>query len=148
MVLNAAWLKYKADDSSYALFASACKRAGARNIVAELLDPLRIATDLAPDVRAARTGFHSRPFYSAVELARLWPLICIAVGAKKRASKPTPATLHKRLVESGLPRLQRWDGSTMFLHHGKPAEFFIVQDVWRTAAMRFSQTDFDRIVAP
>ncbi len=138
------WMK---DESSYAKFVAACKKAKGRNIVAEILDPLRIMPDLPDDVRAAARGFQIRPWYSAAELARLWPLICIGIGGKQSGMKPSPASLHKRLVQCGLPRLQKWDGSTTFLHHGKPIEFFICADVWAIASQRFTQTDLDRIMS-
>jgi hypothetical protein len=134
-------------DSSYAAFVSACKRAGPRNLVAEILDPLRIARDTAPaDVQAAIRGFQRRPWYSAAELARLWPLISIGIASKHRGSAPSPASVHKRLIECGLPRLQKWDGSTQFMFNGKPQDFFIVADVWKIAGRRWTQADFDRVM--
>jgi hypothetical protein len=132
------------DDTSYGAFVAACKAAGPRNLVQELLDPFAIMLDPPADVRAALDGFKARPWYSAAELSRLWPLVCIGLAGGKQGNKPAPEQVALRLAQEGLPRLKQWDGSTTFLHNGKRQEFFIVQDVWKIASLRWTQQDFDR----
>ncbi|WP_395652571.1 hypothetical protein [Brevundimonas sp.] len=137
------------DDTSYRLFVDACKAAGERNLVQELLDPFVLVQRAAPrpDLGAAINGFQARPWYSAAELARLWPLVCIGLACKQQGRSPSPAKVAERLTHFGLPRLKQWDGSTGFKHHGKVQDFYVVQDVWKIANQRFTQTDFDRIVS-
>lgn len=130
------------DDTSFAAFTAACKSCGTRNLVQELLDPFIVAG--SPETAAALSGFRARPWYSAAELARLWPIVCVGLAQKQTGRRPSPATLAKRLIECGLPRLKQWNGSTEFKHNGKATEFFIVQDVWRIANQRYTQIDFDR----
>jgi hypothetical protein len=138
------------EDTSYSAFVAACKRAKDRNLVSELLDPFRLAVASGDDgngIAPAVAGFKVRPWYSAAELARLWPLVCIGLAQKEQGRSPSAATVAKRLTECGLPKVKQWDGSTLFMHNGKPTEFFIVQDVWRLASKRFTQTDFDRVMS-
>lgn len=136
------------DDSSYRAFVEACKAAGDRNLVQELLGPFELVQRAAPqpDIGAALATFKPRPWYSAAELSRLWPLVCIGLACKQQGRSPSPVKLAERLTIHGLPKLRQWDGSQEFLHHGKRQEFFIVQDVWAIANQRYTQTDFDRVM--
>lgn len=137
------------DDSSYKAFVDACRAAKERNLVHELMDPfvLALRATTKPDLAAAVNGFHVRPFYSAAELARLWPLVCIGLAQKQQGRAPSAAKLAERLIHFGLPRIKQWGGSYEFKHYGKPTEFFIVQDLWRIMNQRFTQNDFDRIMS-
>lgn len=138
------------DDSSAALFVKAVKAAGARNLVDELLDPFRllVASGKAPsDVQAAVHLFKRRPFYSAQELAYLWPLISIGLADKERAWKPDAAWLHKRLMRLRLPRIREWSGGYNFVWQGAARQYFIVQDVRRWSKVRLSQRDFEEILS-
>lgn len=137
-------------DSSYRDFVAACKRAKDRNLISELLDPFRLSVahgDADTGVSAAVAGFKVRPWYSAAEIARLWPLICVGLIGREHGRAPSAATVAKRLSECGLPKVKQWDGSTTFLHNGKATEFYIVQDVWRLASKRFTQLDMDRVMS-
>ena len=137
------------DDSSYKAFVDACRAAKERNLVQELMDPfvLALRSTPRPDLAAAVSGFQARPFYSAAELARLWPLVCIGLACKQVGRAPSAKKVEERLIHFGLPRLKQWGGSTEFMHYGKPTQFFIVQDLWGMMNRRFTQLDFDRIMS-
>jgi hypothetical protein len=142
------WQKREAEHVSYGRFARACKNAGSRNLVDELLDPFRLTHlrgEAPSDVSAALRLFTPRPWYSVEELARLWPLVCIGLACKDVGRKPTPDVLRKRLGQY-LPLLRDWGGGTEYRWQGKWQEFFIVQDVHRVARLRFSQNDFDAVM--
>lgn len=132
-------------------FVKACKAAGERNLIDELLDPFRLLVDAgkAPeDVAAAVRLFQIRPWYSAEELAFLWPLVSIGLAGKEHAWRPDPAQLHKRLVACGLPRLKDWGGGYTFTWQGQHKQWFIVQHVRQLSRLRFTQTDFERFMQP
>lgn len=77
-------------------------------------------------VQLVGTGgvFWSRPFYSARELAPLWPLLCRVCGAP-RAGRAGPATLARLLEDARLPKLRRADG-LLFEWRGRAEEYFVV----------------------
>ena len=134
------------DDSAARLFVQACKRAGSRNLIDELLDPFRLlaaAGKAPPDVAAAVRLFRPRPWYSAQELAFMWPAICLGIAGKQVGRKPDAATLSKRLVQYRLPRLKDWNGEYLYVWQGVAREYFLVQDVNRWRRLRVSQTEFE-----
>jgi hypothetical protein len=127
----------------------AVRKAKERNLVDELLDPFRLlaAQGKAPkDVSAALSLFKVRPWYSAVELAYIWPLVSIGLAAKDNAWRPSPERLAARLLDVGLPRVRTWSGDYTFTWQGREQEFFIVQDVARLQRLRFTQADFERVM--
>lgn len=137
------------DTTSARLFVTACKKAGSRNLVNELLDPFRLlgaGGNAAPEVAAAVQLFQPRPFYSARELAYFWPLISIGLAAKDKAWKPSPERLHERLVELKLPRMRQWDGRYDFMWRDAAQQFFIVQDVRAWSKVRLTQRRFEEIM--
>ena len=133
------------DNSSFASFARACKRVGGRNLVNELLDPFRTLQNPAPDVVAALKAFQVRPWYSADELAMMWPLISVGLTGNERGFKPSPEQLHKRLKPL-LPRVKTWGGTYEFEWNGEWKEWFIVQSVQQIARLRWTRQDFERIM--
>lgn len=135
------------DNSTFATFARLCKRAGGRNLVNELLDPFRTLQSPAPDVAAALRSFQSRPWYSAEELAGMWPLISIGLAGNERSFRPSPEQVHKRLKPL-LPRVKDWAGYHEFEWNGERKEWFIVQSVQQIARLRFTQKTFEAVMQP
>jgi hypothetical protein len=133
------------DNSTFATFARLCKRAGGRNLVNELLDPFRALQNPAPDVAAALKAFQNRPWYSADELAMLWPLIAVGLAGSERGFRPSPEQVYKRLKPL-LPRVKSWGGDYEFEWNGERQEWFIVQSVQQIARLRFTQRDFERVM--
>ena len=71
----------------------------------------------AVTVKAFLPLWQIRPFYTAAELAPIFPMLEVALGATSRPGKPkTPARLAKELKFYGLPS---------FLANG--VEFFVVE---------------------
>lgn len=133
------------DQSTYALFAKACKAAGGRNLVEELLDPYRALSNPAPDVAAALKMFQVRPWYSAEELAAIWPLVSLGIAGNERATRPTPEYLFKRLVPL-LPRIRTWGNGYEFHWNGRWQQYFAVSSIAQLRRLRFTQTDFERVM--
>lgn len=133
------------DNSTFATFARLCKRAGGRNLVNELLDPFRVLQKPAPDVAAALKSFQSRPWYSADELAMMWPLIAVGLASSGVGFRPSPEQVHKRLKPL-LPRVKTWGGTHEFEWNGEHKEWFIVQSVQQIARLRFTQLDFWKVM--
>lgn len=137
------------DTTSAALFVQKVKKAGSRNLVDELMDPFRllVETGNAPaDVVAAVRLFQTRPFYSAQELCRIWPLVCVGLTGKKMAWRPDAARLHKRLVECKLPRLRNYEGGFDYAWQGVARQYFPVQDVQHWRKVRVSQRQFEEMM--
>lgn len=137
------------DRSIHGRFASAVRRAGARNLVDELMDPVRVnvaAGDAEPGMAAALASYRARPFYTPAELAILWPMIGAGFAGTKGVYQPTAAVLRAALVRAKLPLLLKTGGSTWFQHNGRLQEFFICSDLNRWAGRPITQEQFDQIM--
>jgi hypothetical protein len=106
------------------------KRSGNRpGVIAEWKDAVERWADLpenlsnkdAAAVRAWLPAWQPRPFYTAAELAPMWPALAIAVGATMRLAHPKSAMrLTNELDFGGLPRV--------VVDHG-PSNYFIVERI-------------------
>jgi hypothetical protein len=137
-------------DNSFTRFASAVRRSGKRNLLDEIMDPVRVsvaAGDAPPDLVAALAAYTRRPFYSPEELARLWPVVSVGLCGKSRGLRPTASAVRSNLALAGLPLLQRVGGSTWFMKNGRMHEFFIVSDVRHWTRGPISQETFDAAMA-
>ncbi len=94
----------------------AMKRSGNRpGLITEWKDAVERWADLpenlgnkdAAAVRAWLPAWQPRPFYTAAELAPMWPALAIAVGATMRLAHPKSAMrLEHELDFGGLPRVE------------------------------------------
>lgn len=84
-----------------------------------------------------------KPFYTATELALMWPALKFATGLTKRMEPaPSPFKLAAELEWCGLPYLG--GGRTYYPRYTKPDKFFIVERIphWRKALP--NQEEFER----
>jgi hypothetical protein len=103
------------ESETYAII-KAMKRSGNRpGVIAEWKDAVERWADLpenlgnkdAAAVRAWLPAWQPRPFYTAAELAPMWPALAIAVGATMRLVHPKSAMrLANELDFGGLPRVE------------------------------------------
>ncbi len=108
------------ESETYAII-KAMKRSGNRpGVIAEWKDAVERWADLpenlgnkdAAAVRAWLPAWQPRPFYTASELAPMWPALAIAIGATMRLAHPkSPMRLANELDFGGLPRVQMLDQS-------------------------------------
>ena len=96
-------------------------------------------------LRAWLPHWQVRPFYTAAELAPIFPAIAVALGiAKKLPLRHGVGRLENELIYGGLPVLQNANGTDKFLPAlGPPQRFFIVERIpyWRDKVM--TQAEFD-----
>ena len=102
------------ESETYAII-KAMKRSGNRpGVIAEWKDAVERWADLpenlsnkdAAAVRAWLPAWQPRPFYTATELAPMWPALAIAVGVTTRlAHTKSPMRLANELDFGGLPRV-------------------------------------------
>lgn len=103
------------ESETYAII-KAMKRSGNRpGVIAEWKDaverwaglPENLSNKDAAAVRAWLPAWQPRPFYTATELAPMWPALAIAVGATMRLTHPKSAMrLEHELDFGGLPRVE------------------------------------------
>ena len=142
-------MKSYPDHTSWRKFVNAVQRAGKRNLVREVVDPLILANYLQilpEDMAAAAKSFQFRPIYTAEELANLWPLICIGLLKMKKIRHAKGAVLEKQLSKRGLPFLKNVDGTDLFFWNGKRQKYFIVENIEVRNLFRYTQESFEEIM--
>lgn len=117
------------ESDTYAII-KAMERSGNRpGLIAEWKDaverwamlPENFYTTDAAAVRAWLPAWQPRPFYTATELAPMWPALAVAVGATmKLPHVKSPMRLANELDFGGLPRVQI---------AGMPTDYFIVERI-------------------
>lgn len=127
------------ESDTYAII-KAMKRNGNRpGLIAEWKDaverwamlPENVRNADAAAVRAWLPAWQPRPFYTATELAPMWPALAVAVGATmKLPHVKSPMRLANELDFGGLPRV-RVDYGIKDVAHFKvhPRDFFIVERI-------------------
>lgn len=103
-----------------------------------------------PDAEAVKAWlpmWHFRPFYTAAELAPLFPALALAAGYSDKLYAPKhPARLKHELEYGKLPKLRDYEGCTAFLRDGKQDEYFIVERLHYWTKRPVSQEEFERLV--
>jgi len=101
-----------------------------------------------PDAEALKAWlphWRNRPFYTAAELAPLFPALAIALALTSRWQEPKhPTRLRNELIMGDLPRLKNSDGTLDFIVNGRYHEFFIVEQIGRWKLRELSQTEFEQ----
>ncbi len=101
------------------------------------------AREHGPDAEAVRAWlphWQVRPWYSAAELAPLWPALALSLGINERLMPVKSAErLKNELLFSDLPRLTNADGTLEF--HGK--EYFIVERLHYWKKRKLTTEEFD-----
>jgi len=139
------------DISSYARFSAACRKAGERNLIGEIIDAVNLKATMAPNSPIASGAglLERRPFYTPAELSYLWPLICVGLAGKENGVRPpSPEHLRKRLLECKLPLLRQANGGTWFEWRGQKREFFVVQNIGSWGVRAWTQLEFDAAMQP
>lgn len=134
-------------ECGYRDFCRMIRQAGKRNLLDELLAPLQVQDALGkarPEVSAALALYTRRPFWTATELAHMWPLICDGI-LRRTPWKVTPRELRAALLRWQLPLLRNTDGTFDFERDGALQEFFIVEDCRNLATLALSQEQFDSL---
>lgn len=136
-------------ERSYKAFAVACRKAGKRNLLDELMDPVRVQVasgDADGALAAALAAYRRRPFWTPSELAKMWPIVCVGLLDNIRTFDPKPADLRAGLLRNGMVLLRRAGGSTWFARNGLMQEYFIVEDIARWSNRTVEQDQFDEIM--
>ncbi len=126
------------ESETYAII-KAMKRSGNRpGVIAEWKDaverwanlPENLGNKDAAAVRAWLPAWQPRPFYTATELAPMWPALAIAVGATMRLAHPKSAMrLAHELDYGGLPRVQPMALENSMWNGNYPRDYFIVERI-------------------
>lgn len=105
-----------------------------------------------PDAVAVRAWlplWQVRPFYSAAELAPIFPVLAWMLGGKDRLP-PTmsPERLAFQLDYGGLPRLEKPDLSTHYRNPvtGQTARYYIVEEIHRWSKQPVTQEEFENVL--
>jgi len=103
-----------------------------------------------PDADALKAWlplWRARPFYTAAELAPMFPALAIGLKLTSRWQAPKhPARLRNELIMGDLPRLQNTDGTLEFIQDGKFQEFFIVDRIGHWKKQVLTQEEFENVV--
>ena len=128
---------------TYAII-KAMKRNGNRpGLIAEWKDAIERWAMLPENVRnadaaAVRTwlpAWQPRPFYTAAELAPLWPALAVAVEASMHLARPKSSMrLANELDFGGLPRL--------WLEDSRASDYFIVERIHHWAGRMVTVEEF------
>lgn len=100
-------------------------------------------------LRAWLPLWQARPFYTAAELAPMFPALIVALGLTERLPpRKSTARLAFELHYGGLPLLQNQNGSEKFFpaHGGLAERFFIVERIkfWREKFL--TQEEFENVL--
>lgn len=144
--------RYPAD--TYAIVRAVLERGNQPGLITEWFAGMKAWADAnqGPDAAALRLWlpqFPIRPFYTAEELARLWPALKLTLGlAKTMTEPPTANRLENELLFCGLPMLVNYDtGNSWFWNpeRTKMGKYFVVEHVhdWKNLSM--SQGGFDNV---
>lgn len=103
------------------------------------------ATESSPDaagVKAWLPHWQVRPFYTARELAPLWPVLAIAIGHTPRMAPVLKSAnrLANELKFAGLPIL-----GSYYTTSTVPHEYFIVERLHFWREQQLTQADFERV---
>lgn len=100
----------------------------------------------AAAVKAWLPHWQARPFYTASELAPMWPALTVALGASKYLPpKPSVSRLIFALDYGGLPRLKNQNGTVEFRSPvtGAGMSYYIVEQIHYWSKLELSQEDFE-----
>lgn len=107
-------------------------------------------TSDTPDAKAIKAWapqWRHRPFYTAAELAPLFPVLALALKVEERYQPPkSPARLENELRFGGLPVVQNADGSDLFQVHGKLQRLFAVERLHHWKRITLSQTEVESML--
>lgn len=102
----------------------------------------------AKSIQAMLPYWRARPFYTAAELAPMFPALMKVFGITDRQQpEMSGARLAFMLKDGGLPRLKNANGTTYF-HDGMGIlqEFFIVERIHHWSAQVFTQEEFENVL--
>lgn len=106
-------------------------------------------TPEAAAIRAWLPLFQPRPFYSARELAPLFPALIVALGFGEKPPQLSAGLLENMLnFSNGLPVLQNANGSEWFCIPGEPewiARYYIVERLHYWKDKRLTQEEFENV---
>lgn len=88
-----------------------------------------------------------RPFYTAAELAPMFPALTVAFGFRKTLSHvKSPKRLAVELDYGGLPRLMMLGGNTVYRNPitGERAVYYIVENIREWSSLYVSQEMFEK----
>lgn len=101
----------------------------------------------ADAIRAWLPYFQPRPFYTAGELAPMWPALVVALGLSERPATYSPGRLANELDFGGLPVLHRDGDSVWFrnpLDRTKIERYYIVERIHHWRHRKLTQEQFER----
>ena len=91
--------------------------------------------------------WQNRPFYTAAELAPIFPALALALGYADTLQAPrSPKSLANRLTFFRLLTLRNIDDSDIFVHPvtGRNERFFVVENIRKWTQRPVSQEEFER----
>lgn len=100
----------------------------------------------ADAIRAWLPHFKPRPFYTAHELAPMFPALIVALGLTDRPSTYSPERLANELDFGGLPVLRRDDESIWFrnpMDRTKVERYYIVERIHYWRKQKLTQEQFE-----
>lgn len=103
----------------------------------------------AAAIRAWLPHWQPRPFYSAAELAPIFPVLIWMLGIAERAPRQmAPERLQFQLMYGGLPTLRKQDSTDRFLSPfgAPPALYFIVEQIHHWQNVILTQEEFNHVL--
>lgn len=101
----------------------------------------------AKSIQAMLPYWRARPFYTAAELAPMFPALMKVFSIADRAPEMSGARLAYMLDDGGLPTLRNANG-TMFFHDamGVLQKYYIVEHIHRWSKEVLSQEEFENVL--
>jgi len=101
--------------------------------------------DIATEMLRAWNSIQLRPWYTAKEIALMFPMISAALYGNRRIEHTPSGAISKQLRNAGIFYLRNSDDPHGFLAHGRREQYLVLAefDKWREPV---SQAEFDRLI--
>lgn len=101
----------------------------------------------AKAIQAMLPYWRARPFYTASELAPIFPALMKVFGIADKQHEMSGARLGYMLDDAGLPKLKNANGSTFFHDAmGVLQEYYVVERLHHWSTQVFTQDEFEEIL--
>jgi hypothetical protein len=101
--------------------------------------------DIATELLRGWNTLQLRPWYTAKEIAQMFPMISAALYGNRRLENTPAGEISKQLRNAGIPYLQNRDDPRGFLCMGRREQYLVLADFdhWREP---IGQAEFDKLL--
>jgi hypothetical protein len=148
-----AWAVNPKPENAVERLALAIRQNPSRNLLDELLDPLRLQGALNPDAQSSgilaalggRLPVRAPPWHTAEELCALWPLVCRGLLKMGKTPRITPEDMARKLARYKVPVVRNADEAAGFMWKGRRRLYWFTT-VPATGIRPISQETFEAVM--